>query len=752
MTASGGGQASLIGTTLGQYEVQALIGRGAMATVYLARDTKLNRKVALKVLLGSLARNEDNVKQFHLEAQAAAPLRHPNIVRVYSAGVERGTPYIAMEYVEGETLDRFLRRKGRVQWVNALFIGEQVAQALAVAHKNGIVHRDIKPANIILDRSGRVRLSDFGIANVSTGDARKPGDAGLLGTPQYMAPEQFTKNESSPKSDLYSLGVVLYQLMSGDLPFEGESSMALIKSITHDNPPRLNKIVPEIPDDVARLVAYLMEKEPRRRPANARVLTGLIQRIQEQKGGTSALPEALTSFIKEQAKPTEVRGVTPSPSRRPTSGFQKRGASETSTSLPIRRYAFAIGVAMLSILAFSLSPYLTLRARSATPDEAPRLNSASFRDVSPGVIELNLLSDELLCTDIAWMNDRDVLVARYEGKTGSLFQGAVALAAVDMRSREVLALRPPLAPAMDAMYSETAAPVQWGLHAMPNAPAGAPLRDAILVSAYENFTRRSSDRMVILAHHWDRARPAPEVLYRYEIGQEPRVFWDVERDRQLPYIAVHPDGRTVCLVGYDAIQQAFVLSERDVTAKPSDGISRKLTTAVTGVIPSSVQYSPTGTELIYARKRRGGVNEVWRHGLKPGELNGQLAIAEAVGSKGAFSTDGAYLAWQASDDTIAIVELPSGAVAAEIGGRGISDEAWHPLGRHLIVADWDAETESDQLFAVSVNDLSQRRRLTQVRGGVDANRYAVSRGGTWAAAVSNANGRPRIYFIDVGGL
>ena len=267
MVASVGGPGSLIGAMLGEYEVEALIGRGAMGTVYLARDTKLNRLVALKVLLGSLARTPSLVKQFHREARAAAPLKHPGIVRIYSAGTEGGTPYIAMEFVDGEPLDRFLKRRGKVSWQVALHVGAKLAQALDCAHRGRVIHRDVKPSNVMLDRKGNVRLTDFGIASIqSDGQAPSPG-AAVLGTPQYMSPEQVTGGDVGPSTDLFALGVMLYQMISGEMPFRGETSIALIKSISEDRPPRLNELDPSIPDDVARLVAYLIEKRPESRPA-----------------------------------------------------------------------------------------------------------------------------------------------------------------------------------------------------------------------------------------------------------------------------------------------------------------------------------------------------------------------------------------------------------------------------------------------------------------------------------------------------
>jgi eukaryotic-like serine/threonine-protein kinase len=228
---SGAGHASLIGQTFAGYDVQALLGRGAMSCVYQAHDVRLDRPVALKVLLGSLARNPVNVRLFHREAQAAAPLRHNNIVRVYSAGVENHTPYIAMEYVPGESLARFLRRKGKQKWETALYVGGQVAAALACAHENGITHRDVKPANILLDQRGRVRLTDFGIARAQ--QSEDDVNAGVLGTPHYMAPEVCAGKEASASADLYALGVTLYEMIAGELPFVADSPAALVQSNHH---------------------------------------------------------------------------------------------------------------------------------------------------------------------------------------------------------------------------------------------------------------------------------------------------------------------------------------------------------------------------------------------------------------------------------------------------------------------------------------------------------------------------------------
>ena len=268
MGASAKDPGALLGAQFGNYAVRALIGRGSMGAVYLAKDVALGRNLALKVMQGSPARNPEMVRRFQLEAQTAAPLEHPNIVSIYEAGMRDNVPYVAMEYIEGEPLDQFLRRTGpRLQWQNALHIGEQVAKALDCAHKAGIIHRDIKPANILIDRRGRVRLTDFGIANAGHLRGVSASRADFVGTPEYMSPEQCEGSlELTPASDLFALGIMLYQMLAGKTPFEGDSPLALVKSITTVEPPRLNRVVPEIPDDVARLVALLLEKDPGKRP------------------------------------------------------------------------------------------------------------------------------------------------------------------------------------------------------------------------------------------------------------------------------------------------------------------------------------------------------------------------------------------------------------------------------------------------------------------------------------------------------
>lgn len=298
-------KASLINAQLGPYAIDALVGRGAMGAVYLARDRHLRRNVALKVMLGSLARNPEAIRQFRLEAQAAAPLRHPNIVRIYEAGIREGTPFIAMEYIEGESLEQFLQRTPRLDWEQALHIVRQVAEALACAHEAGIIHRDVKPANMLIDRRGRIRLTDFGIANrdaIEQGSGRPP-----MGTLEYMAPELLSGNRASMQTDLYALGVVAYRMLSGAMPVHGGSPEALAHRIQEGKVAPLRSLAPDLPDDVARFAMRLLALKPEDRPTTCRDVVSTIDRLHREKGGGSAVPEALDRYIREQSQARSIR-------------------------------------------------------------------------------------------------------------------------------------------------------------------------------------------------------------------------------------------------------------------------------------------------------------------------------------------------------------------------------------------------------------------------------------------------------------
>jgi len=250
-----------------------------MAKVYLAHDEVLERDVALKVLREQFAEDEEFVERFKREAQSAAALSHPNIVSVYDRGeAEDGTSYIAMEYVPGGTLKERISERGPLDPGVAASLALQIAEALGAAHECGVVHRDIKPQNILLSATGDAKVADFGIARAA--DATTISHLGdILGTAKYMSPEQATGKPATPKSDLYSLGVVLYEMLTGELPYTAESSVAVSMKHVNDllHPPK--ELNPGIPEDLNALVSKLLAKHPEDRYESAAELAEDLRRV-----------------------------------------------------------------------------------------------------------------------------------------------------------------------------------------------------------------------------------------------------------------------------------------------------------------------------------------------------------------------------------------------------------------------------------------------------------------------------------------
>ena len=217
----------MVGIILGnRYELIKEIGSGGMANVYLARCRMLNRYVAVKVLKTEFANDKEFLSRFNKEAQAAAAINSPNIVNVYDVGHEGDTHYIVMEYVEGQTLKEYIDKNGMLSWQQTVDYAIQICTALDRAHKHGIVHRDIKPQNIILTNDGVLKVTDFGIARASTNETVNMGES-TMGSVHYFSPEQARGSYTDEKSDIYSLGVVMYELITGKLPFNGDTPIAI---------------------------------------------------------------------------------------------------------------------------------------------------------------------------------------------------------------------------------------------------------------------------------------------------------------------------------------------------------------------------------------------------------------------------------------------------------------------------------------------------------------------------------------------
>jgi uncharacterized repeat protein (TIGR01451 family) len=263
-----------------RYEIQQRIGRGGMADVFLARDLLLDRLVAIKVLFPEFATDPNFVERFRREAQSAANLTHPNIVAVYDWGKYANTYFMAMEYVQGRTLADILRANGHINSVQAAEIANEVAAALGNAHASGVVHRDIKPANILIGGNGQVKVADFGIARAmnapSENNLTQVGS--VMGTATYFSPEQAQGAQPDPRSDLYSLGIVLYEMVAGKPPFAGENPVSIAYKQVHDLPQPLNQLVADVPRPFEAIVAKLLAKDPNMRYANAEALRDDLRR------------------------------------------------------------------------------------------------------------------------------------------------------------------------------------------------------------------------------------------------------------------------------------------------------------------------------------------------------------------------------------------------------------------------------------------------------------------------------------------
>jgi TolB-like protein/cytochrome c-type biogenesis protein CcmH/NrfG len=296
-----GAAPSLIGRQLGTYEVLSLLGAGGMGEVYRARDTKLNRDVALKILPDAFALDGDRLARFRREAQALASLNHAHIVTIFSIEEHAEVPFMTMELIEGCTLDQDIPAGG-LSLARFFDIAIALADALSAAHRKHIIHRDLKPANVMVTDDGRVKVLDFGLARAVDADAARLGEevtylgtkAGtIVGTMPYMSPEQIEAKPLDHRTDLFSLGVVLYELATGERPFRGDSSPALMSSILKDHPRPVGERRADIPGDVRRLIDRCLEKDPRDRIQTATEILGGLKahrRAWEPEAGWSTRP------------------------------------------------------------------------------------------------------------------------------------------------------------------------------------------------------------------------------------------------------------------------------------------------------------------------------------------------------------------------------------------------------------------------------------------------------------------------------
>ncbi|MHB1090752.1 MAG: Stk1 family PASTA domain-containing Ser/Thr kinase [Ilumatobacteraceae bacterium] len=372
-----------------RYDLGESIGRGGMAEVFLAHDILLDRPIALKVLFAEYATDPAFVERFRREAQSAANLTHPNIVGVYDWGRVESTYFIAMEYIQGRTLAAILAERKKLTAIQATEIAIKIAAALGAAHDKGVVHRDIKPGNILISSDGQVKVADFGIARAFGSDvADALTQAGsVMGTATYFSPEQAQGGQPDPRSDIYSLGIVMYEMIAGRTPFFGDNAVGVAYQQVHNAPPPLHEFAPDVPNAFEAIVAKCLAKSPKRRYANA-----------------AALRDDLRRFIngEEVRALTEVRGTSSMLNAEETLALPTTPATKSKDDedyppyddlVPQRTALYVFGAVFIAfiLLAGGIFLYRTLASGGSTASiTIPDVTNRSLADASALLLDLGL--------------------------------------------------------------------------------------------------------------------------------------------------------------------------------------------------------------------------------------------------------------------------------------------------------------------------------------------------------------------------
>jgi len=342
-----------------RYELQELIGGGGMADVYRAQDLLLNRPVAVKILHEQFKSDTEFINKFNREAQAAARLSHPNIVNIYDVGVMDDAHYIVMEYVPGRTLKDRIKQEGHLSVSDALQVAKDIARALAHAHANNLVHCDIKPHNILMMPDGSAKVADFGIARAVT-ESTMTYTGNVVGSVHYFSPEQAKGTMITPKSDVYSLGVVLYEMLTGALPFTGETPVSIAMKHLQEEPVSVRELDPAIPPVVEAIVARAMSKDPAMRPVAAEFMHDIQQAEQMLGAGQGYGQAAPADPFATQVLPRVEEPVEPVVSRRERNHAAVYANEEPEQEKSIfKSKAFIAGLIMVLVMGFFAGAFMS---------------------------------------------------------------------------------------------------------------------------------------------------------------------------------------------------------------------------------------------------------------------------------------------------------------------------------------------------------------------------------------------------------
>jgi eukaryotic-like serine/threonine-protein kinase len=388
----------------GRYRLEGRLGFGGMSTVHLAVDERLERRVAVKLLAEHLADDPTFVSRFQREAQAAARLVHPNIVQVFDSGRDEHSSryFIVMEYIEGQSCAEILRDDGWMEVDDALSIIEQACEGLDYAHRHGVVHRDVKPGNLLRSREDEVKLADFGIAK-ATEQSSITQVGSVLGTAAYLAPEQARGEEAGPSADLYALGVVAYQLISGRLPYDANSLTELALKQQQEEPPTLDTLVAAVNPELADAIAVALALDPRDRYATARemrrALHDGVRGVAPAARDATAGPQQTeaTSVLPSRGRQTQVTIPATVAPRKPRQGPPRSVVpAAQAAAVPVaRRRSNRLVLALLSVIAIALVVVAVVLIASPEAARKPRLTrQVVVSDVGKAVSALDAFVEE----------------------------------------------------------------------------------------------------------------------------------------------------------------------------------------------------------------------------------------------------------------------------------------------------------------------------------------------------------------------